>query len=106
MSLFYKERVMPQAILPLFTEEMTLMNEHVGVVKRAGMVYYFQGAFPFYHHREENRECFKHVVCQLLSNGMATRAEIARAFHIPVRSISRWLATFKEEGEDYFFSKP
>jgi hypothetical protein len=96
---------MPQTILPLFTEEMTLLNHRVGVVKCEGMVYYFQGAFPFYHHREDDRECFKHIVCQLISNGMASRAEIVRALRIPARSISRWLAVFKKEGEAFFFSK-
>jgi hypothetical protein len=97
---------MPQTILPLFTKDMTIINEHIGVTQRDGMVYYFQGSYPFYHHREDNRAAFKHIVCQLLSNGMARRVEIAQAFRIPERSISRWLASFKEQGDDYFFSSP
>jgi len=97
---------MPQAILPLFTDEIMLINSHIGVAKRDGMVYYFQGSFPFYHHREDNRSSFKHIVCQMISNNMAKRCEIARVFKIPARSISRWLVLFKEEGEGYFFSKP
>ncbi|MDR0574333.1 MAG: hypothetical protein LBG96_09945 [Tannerella sp.] len=44
---------MPQAILPLFTEDMTIVSMHVGVAKREGSVYYFQDCFPFYHHRED-----------------------------------------------------
>ena len=96
---------MPQAILPLFTEDMTIVSLHVGVVKREGSVYYFQGCYPFYHHREDDRASFKHIVCQLLSNNMAGRSEIARAFGVPERSISRWLALFKEKGGNVFFSK-
>lgn len=96
---------MPQAILPLFTDDMTLINPHVGVVRRDGTVYYFQGAFPFNHHPENDRAGFKRIVCQMLSNNMATRSEVARAFKIPERSISRWLALFKEKGEGYFFSR-
>ena len=57
---------MPQATLPLFTSDMTIINIHVGVLKRNGTVYYFHGSLPFYHHREENRDSFKHVVCQML----------------------------------------
>jgi hypothetical protein len=49
---------MPQAILPLFTEDMTIVGLHVGVVKREGTVYYFQGCYPFYHHREDDRASF------------------------------------------------
>ncbi|MDR1054465.1 MAG: hypothetical protein LBL90_01250, partial [Prevotellaceae bacterium] len=74
---------MPQAILPLFAEDMIIVSFHVGVQKRNGIVYYFQGGFPFYRHMEDDRQSFKHVVCQLLVNGMATRSEISRAFGYP-----------------------
>jgi hypothetical protein len=96
---------MPQAILPLFAEDMIIVSFHVGVQKRNGIVYYFQGGFPFYRHKESDRRSFKHIVCQLLANGMATRSEISRAFRIPERSISRWKKLFEENGEGYFFSK-
>ena len=96
---------MPQPTLALFTDDMTLINRHVGFQRREGMVYYFFGMTPFYHHREDDRSSFKHVICQMLSNNIATRVEIHRAFGIPERGISRWLAKFKTEGEDCFFKK-
>jgi hypothetical protein len=96
---------MPQATLPLFTSDMTIINRYVGVQKKNNMVYYYCGILPFCHHREDDRASFKHVVCQMLSNNMVARCEIHRAFNIPERSISRWLATFKEKGEDCFFVK-
>jgi hypothetical protein len=37
---------MPQAILPLFTKETTIVNMHIGVIQRDGTVYYFQGVLP------------------------------------------------------------
>jgi hypothetical protein len=96
---------MPQATLPLFTEDMTILNLHVGVQKRDGMVYYFNGCLPFYLHREDDHESFKHVVCQMLSTNLATRSQISEGFQIPSRSISRWLARFKAEGGHCFFEK-
>jgi hypothetical protein len=96
---------MPQATLPLFTDDMTIINLHVGVQKRQGMVYYFNGSLPFYQHRENDRASFKHVVCQMLGNGLATRAQLSRSFQIPERSIGRWLASFKSEGEGGFYGK-
>jgi hypothetical protein len=96
---------MPQATLPLFTEDMTIVNLHVGVQKRDGMVYYFNGFLPFYQHRENDRSSFKHVICQMLSNNLATRAQLSEAFQIPARSISRWLEEFKREGEGRFYMK-
>ena len=96
---------MPQSTLPLYTDDMTLINIHVGVQKRDGKVYYFTGSLPFYHHREGDRDSFKHIVCQLLSNGKVTRSQISKAFNIPTRSISRWMETFTKEGEGCFFRK-
>jgi len=96
---------MPQATLPLFTDDMTIVNLHVGVQKRNGLVYYFNGSLPFYQHREDDRSSFKHVICQMLSNSLATRAQLSTAFQIPSRTISRWLADFKRDGEVCFYTK-
>jgi len=96
---------MPQATLPLFTDDMTIVNLHVGVQKRTGTVYYFNGSLPFYQHREDDRSSFKHVICQMLSNNLATRSQLSTAFQIPSRSISRWLAEFKRYGEVSFYTK-
>lgn len=96
---------MPQATLPLFTPDMTIINFHVGVQKRHGNVYYFNGSLPFFHHREDDRDSFKQAVCQMISNGRATREEISRAFKIPARSISRWMVVFEKEGNGCFFRK-
>ena len=96
---------MPSATLPLFTDDMTIVNLQVGVQKRAGMVYYFNGFLPFYQHREEDRSSFKHVICQMLSNNLAIRAQLSSAFQIPSRSISRWLAEFEQKGESGFYVK-
>jgi len=96
---------MPQATLPLFTSDMTIINMNVGVQKRDGKVYYFNGSFPFYQHSEGNRESFKNIVCQMLSNGKATRAELSKAFKIPARSISRWMEAFDKDGDGCFHKK-
>ena len=97
--------IMPQATLPLFTDDMTIVNLHAGVRKRQGTVYYFHGSLPFYQHREEDRSSFKHVICQMLSNHLATRSQVSSAFQIPSRSISRWLVAFKSDGEGIFYTK-
>jgi hypothetical protein len=84
---------------------MTIINLHIGVQKRDGKVYYFNGCLPFYHHREDDRESFKHIGCQMISNGNATRAQISQSFHIPSRSISRWMDTYNKDGGGSFFRK-
>lgn len=96
---------MPCATLPLFTEDMTIVNLHVGVQKRGDTVYYFNGFLPFFQHRVEDRASFKTVICQMLSNDLATRSQLSDAFQISARSISRWLADFNKEGGRCFYTK-
>ena len=96
---------MPAATLPLFTDDMTIVNPQTGVQKRDGLVFYYNGFLPFYQHREHDRSSFKHVICQMLSNNLATRAQLSTAFQISVRSISRWLTELKQEGEENLNNK-
>jgi hypothetical protein len=98
------QKVMPQMILPLFTHDMTIVNFQTGVLKRDATVSYFQGTLPFYQHRADDRESFKHIIRQMLVNNVATRSELSRAFKIPARSFNRRLALYKEHGSGYFFS--
>jgi len=84
---------------------MTIINLHIGVQKLKGKVYYFNGCFPYYHHLEGDRESFKHIVCQMISNHTATSTQISQSFHIPSRSINRWMDTYQKEGSGCFFSK-
>jgi hypothetical protein len=106
MSLFFiKLLKMPQATLPLFTDDMTIINLHLGVQKHNGMVYYFNGMLPFYQHREDDRSNFKQVICQMLINEAATRSQLSTAFQIPERTISRWLSAFKQDSGKCFYVK-
>jgi hypothetical protein len=41
----------------------------------------------------------------MISNGRATREEISQSFHIPARSISRWMDVFTKDGAGCFYRK-
>jgi hypothetical protein len=80
---------MPQAQLPLFADGMTPINEVIGFERREGKVYYFNGHLPVFVHEESDLRSFRFISTQLIINGTASQAEVARAFHVPLVTVKR-----------------
>ena len=97
---------MPQTKLPIFYEEATLINNHVGFEKRDGVVYYFNGTMPVYQHAEDDIRSFRLFTSQLIVNGNASQSEIVKAFGVSAISVKRWVKKFREEGAESFFLSP
>lgn len=93
-----------QKLLPLFSTDVTRINDLVGFVKRKGMVYYFNYQMPIYHHIEDDMASFKVFLCQLVLVGNATPAEIKRAFSLAPRELNRWLRQYSKEGPGFFYT--
>jgi hypothetical protein len=93
-----------QKLLPLFSTEVTRINDLVGFVKRKGMVYYFNYQMPIYHHIEDDMASFKVFLCQLVLVGNATPLEIKRAFSLAPRELNCWLRQYRKEGPGFFYA--
>ena len=94
---------MPQTRLPIFYEETTLINNHVGFEKRDGVVYYFNGTMPVFQHSEVDLRSFRLFTSQLAVNGNAKQSEIVKAFGVSAISVKRWVKKLREEGPESFF---
>ncbi len=97
---------MGQKQLPVFSEELTSINERVGFEKRDGRVYYFQGGLPVFFHDELDLSSFRFITSQLVLNGNAKQIEIARAFRISYISVKRSVRHLRNHGPEEFFKKP
>jgi hypothetical protein len=89
---------MPQAILPLFSDEMILINEHFAVTKRDHVIYWFQGNFPVFRHHVYDHESFRSFCCQMINLGNATSTEISRALQVNDEKLSRWARMERSQG--------
>jgi len=96
---------MPQMLLPLFSQDITLINSLIGYAKRNGTVYYFNGQMPLFSHHEKDEASFKVFMAQLYVNGNATQAEINRAFGMNKINMKRWAKKYREEGPGAFYRK-
>jgi len=96
---------MPQMLLPIFTEKVTLINQLIGYAKRDGQVYYFNGQMPLFVHDETDEDSFKMFLAQLYVTGNATQAEINRAFGLNPINMKRWVKRYQEGGPGAFYKK-
>ncbi|MCK4640038.1 MAG: helix-turn-helix domain-containing protein [Candidatus Marinimicrobia bacterium] len=104
-EIFKRKVIMPQMLLPFFPEEITLINELIGFVKKGDYVYYFNGQMPIYLHSSDDYQSFKMFVSQLYICGNASQAEIVRAFGISSSGLKRWVKKYQAEGSSGFFNK-
>jgi hypothetical protein len=96
---------MPQAILPLFSEDMLIINSRFAVVKREDFVYWFQGSLPVYCHHVSNHSSFRSFCSQMINLGNATSAEISRALDVNCEKLSRWARIDRPTSDLSSFSK-
>jgi len=96
---------MPQMLLPIFPDEIKLINSLIGFVKKNNYVYYFNGQMPIFHHPVDDLDSFKMFVSQLYICGNASQADIVRAFGISNSSIKRWVKKYKKGGAAAFYIK-
>ena len=94
---------MPQAILPLFAEDTTPINELLSFQRKNGMVYYFHGCMPIFSHAEDDSASFKMFTSQLYVDGNCKQSEIVRAFGVTPISVKRAVKKYRERGVAGFF---
>jgi len=81
---------MPQAILPMFSSEVTVINDRIAVKQDGDTVFWFQGILPVFRHHVRDERLFRGFCCQLINLGNATSAEIARSLNVNPEKLSRW----------------
>ncbi len=96
---------MPQMLLPIFSKDVTLINQLIGYAKRDGRVYYFNGQMPIFVHDERDQDSFKMFMAQLYVNGNTTQSEINRTFGLNAVNMKRWAKRYREGGPGAFYKK-
>ncbi len=95
---------MPQVQLPIFPVGAQEINAELGFECRDNQVTYFNGHLPVYTHAVDDLPSFRFFTTQLVVNGTASQAEIARAFGVPLISIKRCVKKFRRGGAQAMFA--
>jgi hypothetical protein len=97
---------MPQLQLPLFPQGTTLITPEIAFECRDGKVTYIHGHLPVFQHWEKDLASFRYFTTQLVVNGTAAQADIARAFHVPTVTVKRYVKRFRQSSGKDFFAPP
>lgn len=97
---------MPQLFLPLFSNGVAHISDNLAYKKEGDQVFYFNGhLMPIFVHHKGDVQSFKMILAQFAVNGIASQAEINRAFGLPPITMKRAVKTYRMEGPKGFFIK-
>jgi transposase len=97
---------MPQVQLPIFPQGVTHITPEIAFQCQEGKVCYFNGHLPVFVHEEKDLATFRMFSSQLVINGNATQAQIARAFGVPLVTVKRYVKLYRQKGVRGFFAPP
>lgn len=97
---------MPQLQLPIFPSGTTPITNELAFECQEGKVIYVYGHLPVFQHAEGDVTAFRLFTSQLVVNGTASQAEIARAFHVPSKTVKRYVKRLREGGTKSFYQTP
>ena len=97
---------MPQVQLPIFPHGVTSITPEIAFQCQDGKVCYFNGHLPVFTHDEKDLATFRLFTSQLIVNGNASQAEIARAFGVPLVTVKRYVKLLRHGGSKAFFAPP
>ena len=94
---------MPQALLPLISEDATRISDLISVVRRDGHWFYFCGTQPVFQHFEGDLRSFRMFTAQLCVQGVCKQADIIKAFGVSKSSVLRSVKKYRQEGIQGFY---
>jgi transposase-like protein len=97
---------MPQVQLPIFPQGVTPITPELAFQCQDGKVCYFNGHLPVFLHEVDDLATFRMFSSQLVINGNATQAQIARAFGVPLITVKRYVKLYRLRGVRAFFVPP
>jgi biotin operon repressor len=94
-----------QTQLPLFPGETKLINTTLGYIEHEGFRYYLHNGNPIYCHSLTDRNSYRFILGNLVSNHLCSITELSEALGEGRKNIERYAKTFREKGASYFFSR-
>lgn len=92
-----------QLLLPIFTNDITLITPTLGVAEHDGFVYYVHNGVPVSTHHKDDIKSFRYTTSMLIDLGRCSQSDIVRAFHVSTDSVSRALKRYRQHAETGMF---
>jgi transposase len=96
---------MPQLQLPIFPAGAKEISKNMAVQCQDGRVAYFHGQLPVFQHDEKSVKSFRFFTSQLIDAGTLKVREVAEGFGVPLATVKRYVALYREQGAEGFFER-
>jgi DNA-binding NarL/FixJ family response regulator len=77
----------------------------LGYMEHGGFRYYLHNGNPIYCHALGDKNSYRFILANLVTNQLCTIAELAEALDERRKNIERYAKAFREKGASYFFSR-
>jgi biotin operon repressor len=94
-----------QLQLPFFPSDTKLINSSLGFRQQDDTVFYLHNGNPIYCHAKNDRQGYKFVLANIVSNKLCSISELSEALGEGRKNIERYAKAFKEHGSGYFFRR-
>jgi hypothetical protein len=93
-----------QTQLPLFSGETRLINTMLSYIEHK-FRYYLHNGNPIYCHSLTDRNSYRFILGNLVSNHLCSITELSEALGERRKNIERYAKTFRDKGTSHFFSR-
>jgi hypothetical protein len=94
-----------QRQLPFFLGETKLINHSLGYFEKEAFVYYLHNGNPIYCHSMSDKNSYRFILGNLVTNRLCTITELHESLGEPRKNIERYAKTFREKGAGHFFGR-
>ena len=94
-----------QQILPIFPEDIKMVNYQVGFKKMDDFVHYFVNGMPVYCHEKDDKNGYRFVLATLVNNKFCSIKELSEALGVQKKNVERYAKSLRDHGMGYFFNR-
>jgi hypothetical protein len=94
-----------QGQIPFFPSETKLINSTLGYFEKDDFIYYLHNGNPIYCHAKGDRNSYRFILGNLVSNQLCTISELHVSLGEARKNIERYTKSFREKGAGHFFSR-
>ncbi|MFZ2338758.1 MAG: NUMOD1 domain-containing DNA-binding protein [Bacteroidales bacterium] len=94
-----------QQILPIFTDDLKMVNYQVGFKQMDDFVHYFVNGMPVYCHQVDDKNGYRYVLGTLVNNKFCSIKELSEALGVNKKNVERYARDLREKGMSHFFNR-
>ena len=94
-----------QQILPIFPQDMKIVNYQVGFKQIDDFVHYFVNGMPVYCHAKDDKNGYRFVLATLVNNKFCSTTELSESLGVNKKNVERYAKNLRDNGMSYFFNR-